>query len=622
MKTKIFLTILYLSTLAGYILAQTPGFNYQAVLRDKEGAPMPNAQVTLFISLTDGPAGQVLYKESQNLTSNDLGMLNTTIGNGAVESGQFGDIIGVQNLNIKIEADLPGEPDIVDFGFTPLGATHFALYGEDDDADPKNEMQELSLEGDSLKISDGGSVSLEPFNSPWNSLPDGTGYSIDFTNARDGGNEVVVKRDSPNGGAAVAVKGENGSNQMSCSATKMESEDLKNSIEFLKFFVPNFTYPVLEGLEEKNTQGVVNEKSFNSRNQSSTNIVGTYEDVEKQQPILFEIDHKRFNENLEAAGLEEISEQEFREKFECKVVPARRSVGEWETKLEKGVNFNRGDVWTDLFYKGKAGLSYAVFPSSANGRQASTFGGTFSTANDNGPSTLSGAFPGTDPTNGFQIVFNGQNFGTVNTVNSELAGASTVFGANGLQNVTMSTFAGTPNHGMVAVYGDDGVTPRAYMRSTATVSEVAANLFTTLATPPARSDGTLAFTAPIGGEAAAYDRGTAQLVNGEATVICSEHFRWIADEASMTVTITPLSADSKGIAVIDKTNSGFKVKELLGGKGNYAFDYSVMCKRKGHENFQVERQATKVLEDQSQEILKHLPRGPMTSIRDLYKESN
>ena len=78
----------------------------------------------------------------------------------------------------------------------------------------------------------------------------------------------------------------------------------------------------------------------------------------------------------------------------------------------------------------------------------------------------------------------------------------------------------------------------------------------------------MTFAAPMGGEAAAYDRGTGQLVNGEATITCPEHFRWVADEASMTVTITPLSAESQGIAVIAKSAGGFKVKELHGGTGN------------------------------------------------------
>ena len=111
------------------------------------------------------------------------------------------------------------------------------------------------------------------------------------------------------------------------------------------------------------------------------------------------------------------------------------------------------------------------------------------------------------------------------------------------------------------------------------------------------------------------------MVNGEATVVCPEHFQWVADEASMTVIITPLSAESKGVAVIEKSNGGFKVKELHGGTGNYAFDYLVMCKRKGYEDFQVVRKKPEIMHDASQEILQHLPKGQVKSIKDLAKKS-
>ena len=57
----------------------------------------------------------------------------------------------------------------------------------------------------------------------------------------------------------------------------------------------------------------------------------------------------------------------------------------------------------------------------------------------------------------------------------------------------------------------------------------------------------------------------------------------------MTVILTPLSASSEGLAVIEKTTSGFKVKELRSGTGNYSFDWEVKCVRQGFENYQVVR---------------------------------
>ena len=92
-----------------------------------------------------------------------------------------------------------------------------------------------------------------------------------------------------------------------------------------------------------------------------------------------------------------------------------------------------------------------------------------------------------------------------------------------------------------------------------------------------------------GPEAAAYERGTTQLVNGEATVLFPDHFGLVANHETMTVMLTPLSADCKGLAVIEKTRTGFKVKELFQGTGTYSFDWEVKCVRKGYENYNVIR---------------------------------
>jgi hypothetical protein len=92
-----------------------------------------------------------------------------------------------------------------------------------------------------------------------------------------------------------------------------------------------------------------------------------------------------------------------------------------------------------------------------------------------------------------------------------------------------------------------------------------------------------------GPEAAAYMRGTAKLVNGEAIVRLPEHFSLVVSDENLTVQVTPLSADSEGLAVVKKSAMEIIVKELRGGRGNYDFDYIVQGVRKGFEDFQVIR---------------------------------
>lgn len=92
-----------------------------------------------------------------------------------------------------------------------------------------------------------------------------------------------------------------------------------------------------------------------------------------------------------------------------------------------------------------------------------------------------------------------------------------------------------------------------------------------------------------GPEAAAYERGTAQLVNGEAFIPFSEHFELVINPSTMTINLTPGSASSEGIAVIEKSAKGIRVKELRQGKGNYSFDWEAKAVRKGYEDYKAVR---------------------------------
>jgi hypothetical protein len=92
-----------------------------------------------------------------------------------------------------------------------------------------------------------------------------------------------------------------------------------------------------------------------------------------------------------------------------------------------------------------------------------------------------------------------------------------------------------------------------------------------------------------GPEAAMYTRGTASLVNGRAVISLPQHFADLASSQGLTVMLTPLSADSRGLAVVQKSVGGFEVLELMKGAGSYSFDWEVKAVRKQHLDFQVQR---------------------------------
>ncbi len=121
---------------------------------------------------------------------------------------------------------------------------------------------------------------------------------------------------------------------------------------------------------------------------------------------------------------------------------------------------------------------------------------------------------------------------------------------------------------------------------------VYANQYITNAIPSTKNKTQISYASIQGPEIAAYDRGTAQLFNGEAFIDFKNHFQSIANTTSMTVSLTPLDWNTYGLAVIEKTSDGFRVKELKGGTGNFSFDWGVKCVRAGKEKFQVVRQAS------------------------------
>ena len=92
-----------------------------------------------------------------------------------------------------------------------------------------------------------------------------------------------------------------------------------------------------------------------------------------------------------------------------------------------------------------------------------------------------------------------------------------------------------------------------------------------------------------GPEAAAYNRGTATLVNGEAYIKFSDDFHVILNPATLTINLTPLSAESEGLAVVERNADGFRVRELHKGQGNYKFDWQATAVRKGYEDFKAVR---------------------------------
>lgn len=104
---------------------------------------------------------------------------------------------------------------------------------------------------------------------------------------------------------------------------------------------------------------------------------------------------------------------------------------------------------------------------------------------------------------------------------------------------------------------------------------------------PTRSDRLIRYSSIEGPEAAIYCRGQVELMSGVADIVFPDHFAQMAAPGTITVSLTPRSLSSKGLAAIDVTPAGMTVGELAGGAGSYAVDFVVYAVRKGYEAYEV-----------------------------------
>ncbi len=140
------------------------GINYQAVARDANGDVLMNQALTIqFSVISDITTSSVSWQETHTATTNDYGLFTAIIGQGtttSVGSSATFDVIdwGSSNHLLKVEVDYGG--GLVDMGTTAFMSVPYSL-----NADPTDELQSLSISGDTLFISSGNWIIL-PSSTP------------------------------------------------------------------------------------------------------------------------------------------------------------------------------------------------------------------------------------------------------------------------------------------------------------------------------------------------------------------------------------------------------------------------------------------------------------------------
>jgi len=185
----------------------------------------------------------------------------------------------------------------------------------------------------------------------------------------------------------------------------------------------------------------------------------------------------------------------------------------------------------------------------------------------------------------------------LDTASGGQSGVVAALGPNGKLNAMLIDLLQNPNHGAMAVY-DAAENAKAFMLVDIDGRGFVVADVKSFRVPNSKKPGTdIVYASIEGPEAAAYVRGTARLVDGRAVINFPDHFMAVASPKGMTIQLTPLSADSLGLGVVDKNLKGLVVKELHGGKGSYEFDWEVKSIRKGYEDYQVIRPHKELMVD-------------------------
>jgi hypothetical protein len=142
------------------------GINYQAVARDANGAVLMNQTLTIqFSVISDITTSAVSWQETHTVSTNDYGLYTAIIGQGTatnVGSSASFDVIdwGASNHLLKVEVDYGG--GLVDMGTTQLMSVPYSLHTKTaDNIDPTDELQTLSISGDTIFISNGNFIIIQ-----------------------------------------------------------------------------------------------------------------------------------------------------------------------------------------------------------------------------------------------------------------------------------------------------------------------------------------------------------------------------------------------------------------------------------------------------------------------------
>ncbi len=131
------------------VYAQPPqGMNYQAVARDAAGTILPNQNISIQITITNGNGGTVLFRERHFPTTNQFGLFTLNVGNGTPVTGTFSSISwGTVVPWLQVEMDATGGISFTNMGTSQLLSVPYSLYAASGNQGPPGPQGQQGVAG-------------------------------------------------------------------------------------------------------------------------------------------------------------------------------------------------------------------------------------------------------------------------------------------------------------------------------------------------------------------------------------------------------------------------------------------------------------------------------------------
>lgn len=584
-------SLIFMSQVELFGQTTEPLFNYQAVARTIGGELMIDQNIGLLIQIIDENS-EIQYEERHFTTTSDLGIFILGIGTGENVDGNIESLdFANQSYSLSIWIDNTGGESFELVGTSPIVGVPFAYFAkeaatalDDNDKDNTNEIQSLTIEGNLLTLTNGGSVNLPEISEadidPSNELQTISKSGNTITLSLGGGSITDEVEDSDadpsneiqslslisntlslsNGGGSVSI---NTDDADADPGNEIQELSLEAGILSLNKNGGSVVLPSGGGKDEDSSNELQTlSKSGNTITLSSGGGAVTDEVEDNDADPNNEIQSLSLNSNTLSL-----------------------SNGGGSVTLPSGgstiwTEINNGIIeYDDLRFDFSGTRSRAIFK------------------NSSGSTNVYIAEGSTDSDVGFVNTYANGGLATLTGGKLDDAGMIRTHGPNGNRNTSNESMTNFPDCGVIAVYGENGII-RARLDGCIIINNpkgdevvrsaggITADLVTTTVDHPSRSNREIRYTALHGPEAAAYTRGIIQLVDGRAEVRFAEDYKIVANPSNMTIMLTPHSATSKGLAAIERTKNGFVIKELFKGTGTYKVDWEVKSVRKGYERLQ------------------------------------